>query len=56
MKSILIAIGMLITIGTAGSADLNIISLTQIIIQLIIGLTLMFAGMACNKGNARNRG
>lgn len=42
--TILITIGAILIIGTAGSSDLNTISIIQIILQSIIGIILCIIG------------
>lgn len=51
----IVAIGLFIIIGTAGSTDINAISLTQTIIYALIGLATMFIGVAGCKGNKKER-
>ena len=48
MKAALISIGIFILLGTAGSADLNNIGITQIIAQLFIGTVLIAVGTVCS--------
>jgi hypothetical protein len=44
-----ISVGLIIILGTAGSSDLNAISLTETILFGILGLVIMFIGLAgCN--------
>ena len=45
----IVSVGLFIIIGTAGSTDLNTISLTQTILFVILGLVIIFIGLAgCN--------
>lgn len=45
----IVSVGLFIIIGTAGSTDLNVISLTQTILFVILGLVIIFIGLAgCN--------
>lgn len=45
----IVSVGLFIIIGTAGSTDLNVISLTQTILFVILGLVIMLIGLAgCN--------
>lgn len=48
MNAALIITGIFVLLGTAGSADLNAISLTQMVVQGLIGLALLFAGVTYN--------
>jgi hypothetical protein len=41
----IVSVGLFIIIGTAGSTDLNIISLTETILFVILGLVIMFIGL-----------
>jgi hypothetical protein len=50
MKTFFITIGLFIIIGTAGSSDINAISLTQTIIYAFIGLATMCIGVLGRKG------
>lgn len=44
-----ISVGLVIILGTAGSSDLNAISLTETILYVILGLTLTSIGLiGCN--------
>ena len=44
-----ISVGLIIILGTAGSSDLNAISLTETILYVILGLTLTSIGLiGCN--------
>ena len=47
----IVAIGLFIIIGAAGSADINAISLTQTIIYALIGIVITFIGVVGCKGN-----
>lgn len=42
----IVSVGLFIIIGTAGSTDLNTISLTQAILFVILGLVITFIGLA----------
>ena len=42
---IVVSVGLFIIVGVAGSSDLNVISLTQTIFFVILGLVLMFIGV-----------
>lgn len=45
----IVSVGLFIIIGTAGSTDLNVISLTQAILTVILGLVIIGIGLAgCN--------
>lgn len=45
----IVSVGLFIIIGAAGSVDINAISLTQTILYVILGLVIMFIGIAgCN--------
>lgn len=45
----IVSIGLFIIIGAAGSTDLNTISLTETVLFGILGLVIMFIGIAgCN--------
>ena len=46
----IVAIGLFIIIGAAGSTDINAISLTQAIIYAIIGIIITAIGMLGCKG------
>ena len=46
----IVAIGLFIIIGTAGSSDINAINLTQTIIYAFVGLAAMFIGALGCKG------
>lgn len=46
----IVAIGLFIIIGVAGSTDINAISFTQTIIYALIGLATMFIGALGCKG------
>lgn len=46
ISAILMTGGIIFILGTAGSADLNLISMPQIIIRCIIGLGAMLSGLA----------
>jgi hypothetical protein len=41
----IVSVGLFIIIGTAGSTDLNTISLTETILFVILGLVIMFIGL-----------
>jgi hypothetical protein len=41
----IVSVGLFIIIGTAGSTDLNAISLTQTILFVILGLVIMLIGL-----------
>jgi hypothetical protein len=41
----IVSVGLFIIIGTAGSTDLNAISLTQTILFVIFGLVIMLIGL-----------
>ena len=46
----IVAIGLFIIIGTAGSTDINAISLTQAVIYVIVGIIITSIGMlGCNR-------
>jgi hypothetical protein len=45
MKKILFVLGLVLTIGTAGSSDLEVLSIAQTIVQGIAGLGLMVIGV-----------
>jgi formate hydrogenlyase subunit 4 len=51
----IVAVGLFIIIGTAGSSDLNVISLTQTILYGILGLVIMFIGIIGRKGTKKER-
>ena len=42
---VIVAIGFLLMLGTAGASDIDLISFGQIVIQSIIGLCLMAMGL-----------
>lgn len=45
----IISVGLFVILGTAGSSDLNAISLTETILYVILGLTLTSIGLiGCN--------
>ena len=45
----IISVGLVIILGTAGSSDLDAISLTETILYVILGLTLTSIGLiGCN--------
>ena len=46
-----VAIGLFIIIGAAGSTDINAISLTQAMFYVIIGIVITSIGMLGIKGN-----
>lgn len=46
----IVAIGLFIIIGTAGSTDINAISLTQAIIYALVGIIITAIGMLGCKG------
>lgn len=52
-----VSVGLFIIIGAAGSVDIDAISLTQAMLVIIAGITVMFIGIiGCNatqKGNKR---
>lgn len=49
MNTFFISVGLFIIIGTAGSTDLNTISLTQTMLYVALGLFVMFIGLVGNK-------
>lgn len=50
----IVAIGLFIIIGTAGSSDINAINLTQTIIYALAGLAAMFIGaLGCKRKKER---
>lgn len=51
----IVAIGLFIIIGTAGSTDINAISLTQTIIYALVGLAIMLIGVLGCKGTEKER-
>ena len=51
----IVAIGLFIIIGTAGSTDINAISLTQTIIYALIGFATMLIGVLGCKGTEKER-
>ena len=51
----IVSVGLFIIIGTAGSSDLNVISLTQTILYGILGLVIMFIGIIGRKGTKKER-
>jgi hypothetical protein len=45
----IVSVGLFIIIGAAGSTDLNVISLTETILLIILGLVIIFIGLTgCN--------
>lgn len=45
----IVSVGLFVILGTAGSSDLNAISLTETILYVILGLTLTSIGLiGCN--------
>jgi hypothetical protein len=45
----IVSVGLFIIIGTAGSTDLNTISLTETILFVILGIVITFIGLiGCN--------
>lgn len=51
----IIGIGLFIIVGSAGSTDINAISLTQAIIYSLIGIAIASIGMAGHKGTKKGR-
>ena len=51
----IIGIGLFIIIGSAGSTDINAISLTQAILIVILGLVIMFIGIVGCNGAKKGR-
>jgi hypothetical protein len=51
----IVSVGLFIIIGTAGSTDLNIISLTETILFVILGLVIMFIGLIGCKVTKKGR-
>ena len=51
----IVSVGLFIIIGAAGSTDLNTISLTQAILIVILGLVIMFIGIADCKSAKKGR-
>ena len=51
----IVSVGLFIIIGAAGSSDLNIISLTQTILIVILGLVIMFIGIVGCKAAKKGR-
>lgn len=51
----IVSVGLFIIIGTAGSTDLNIISLTETILFVILGLVIMFIGIIGCKSVKKGR-
>ena len=51
----IIGIGLLIVIGSAGSTDINAISLSQAIIYSLIGIAMTMLGLAGYKGDKKRR-
>ena len=47
----IVAIGLFIIIGTAGSTDINAISLTQALLYIVVGIIIISIGMLGIKGN-----
>lgn len=51
----IVSVGLFIIIGVAGSTDLNIISLTETILFVILGLVIIFIGLAGCKAAKKGR-
>jgi hypothetical protein len=51
----IISVGLIIILGTAGSSDLNTISLTETILYVILGLTLTSIGLIGCKATKKGR-
>ena len=51
----IVSVGLFVIIGTAGSSDLNAISLTETILFGILGLVIMFIGLVGCKATKKER-
>ena len=46
LSKVMMIVGMFLIVATAGASDLGNIDIPQIIVQSIIGLSLMYGGLA----------
>lgn len=51
----IVSVGFIIIFGTAGSSDLNAISLTQTMLLIILGLVIMLIGIIGCKATGKGR-